>query len=94
MEYMNHFLTISGALPVGGVWASMSAMPNGIFTANVQEAARTQGKKLISSWRAGEVPPDVDVLRKNFRERMQGLVDYRKEEWPYEYKYWKEKTAV
>jgi len=94
VAYMNHFLTISGAVPVGGVWASMSTMPDGIFTENVQEAARTLGKKLISAWKTGEVPPDVDVLRKSFRERMRGLCDYRKEEWPYEYQYWKQKTGV
>ncbi len=94
VEYMNHFLTITGAVPIGGVWASMSAMSGGIFTANVQDEARKLGKKLISSWRADEVPTDVDLLRKSFRERMRGLVDYRKEEWPYEYQYWKEKTAV
>jgi multimeric flavodoxin WrbA len=93
VDYMNHFLTISGAVPVGGVWASMSTMPDGIFTANVQEAARTLGKKLVLAWKAGEVPPDVSELRNNFRERMRGLCDYRKEEWPFEYKYWQEKAG-
>jgi multimeric flavodoxin WrbA len=94
VEYMNHFLTISGAVPVGGVWASMSAMRGGVFTEKVKEDALTLGKRLVAAWKAGEVPPDVEVLRKNFRERMRGLVDYRKEEWPYEYQYWKEKRGV
>jgi multimeric flavodoxin WrbA len=94
VDYMNHFLTISGAVPVGGVWASMSNMPDGIFTAKLQEAARTLGKKLVLDWKAGEVLPNVSELRNSFRERMQGLCDYRKEEWPFEYQYWKQKTGV
>jgi hypothetical protein len=29
-----------------------------------------------------------------FRERMRSLVLYRKEEWPYEYKYWQNKGLM
>ena len=93
VDYMNHFLTISGAVPVGGVWASMSSMPGGVFSENVQQDARTLGSRLVKAFKAGEVPQDVDLVRKNFRERMQGLVNYRKEEWPYEYGHWKEKGS-
>ena len=93
VDYMNHFLTITGAVPVGGVWASMASMPGGIFSESVQHDARALGSRLVKAFRAGEVPPDVDAVRKNFRDRMRGLVDYRKEEWPYEYRYWKDKLA-
>jgi len=50
------------------------------------------GASVVTSG-GGEVPVDVDLVRKKFRERMRGLVDYRKEEWPYEYAYWKEKLG-
>jgi multimeric flavodoxin WrbA len=93
VDYMNHFLTISGAVPVGGVWASMADMSEGVFSENVQKDAHSLGSRLVKAFRSGEVPVDVDLVRKKFRERMRGLVDYRKEEWPYEYAYWKEKLG-
>jgi multimeric flavodoxin WrbA len=94
VDYMNHFLIISGVIPVGGVSATMSAMPEGSFTEEVKEAARALGKRLVISWKSSEVPSDVDELRRGFQQRMQWLVNYRKEEWPYEYKYWQEKTGM
>jgi multimeric flavodoxin WrbA len=93
-DYMNHFLTITGAVPVGGVSATMSAMPGGVLSENVKEDARALGSMLVKAFRAGEVPLDVDLVRKNFRERMLGLVNYRKEEWPYEYQYWGKKLGI
>ncbi len=93
-DYMNHFLIITGVVPVGGVWASMSAMPAGVFTEKVKDDALNLGRRLVAAWKAGEVPPEVDLQRKNFRERMQILVDYRKKEWPYEYRYWEEKMRA
>jgi multimeric flavodoxin WrbA len=90
-DYMNHFLTITGAVPVGSVWASMSAMPEGSFTGRVKDDAFELGRKLVAAWRSGEVPSAVDSMRENFRERMLRLVQYRKQEWPFEYGYWEEK---
>ena len=93
-DYMNHFLIITGAVPVGGVWASMSAMSGGTFADKVKDAATILGIRLVRAWKASEVPPEVDSQRKAFRERMHTLVDYRKEEWPYEYRYWREKMRA
>ncbi len=93
-DYMNHFLITTGAVPVGGVWATMSAMPEAGFTGKVKEDALGLGKKLFSAWKAGAVPPEVDSKRKNFRERMQKLVEYRQQEWPFEYRYWEDKLKV
>ena len=90
LDYMNHFLITTGIIPVGGVCAAMSAMPEGGFTDEVQEKARAVGKRLVEALRGGEVPYDIDQRRNDFRERMRTLMSYRKEEWPYEYQYWKE----
>jgi hypothetical protein len=68
-------------------------MSEGVFSENVQKDAHSLGSRLVKAFRSGEVPVDVDLVRKKFRERMRGLVDYRKEEWPYEYAYWKEKLG-
>jgi len=93
VDYMNHFLAITGAVPVGGVWASMASIPGGVLSDNIRRDAHALGSRLVKAFKSGEVPPAVDLVRKNFRERMQGLVNYRKEEWPYEYGYWKEKMG-
>jgi multimeric flavodoxin WrbA len=93
-EYMNHFLITTGAVPVGGVWANMSTMPEEGFTEEVMKKARAAGSRLVEAWKAGEVPHKVDERRKAFRRRMHALMDWRKEEWPFEYSYWKENRGI
>ncbi len=89
-EYMNQFLIMTGAVPVGTVSANMSAMPSGDFTEELRERARALGRKLVTEWRAGQVLPEVEARRNAFRDRMCAVMPWRKEEWPYEYRYWKE----
>ena len=93
-EYMKHFLITTGAVPVGEVSAMMSAMPEEGFTEEVTVSAVGLGKRLVTAWRAGEVPPEVDERRNAFRRRMHALMDWRREEWPFEYGYWKEKMGL
>jgi len=93
-DYMNHFLITTGAVPVGSVWASMATMPAGSFTDEVCEASRNLGRRLVEAWRVREVPHEADMLRSEFRERMRALIAYRKEEWPFEFQYWKENMGV
>jgi len=88
-DYLNHFLVTTGAVPVGAVSACMSAMPEAGFTDEVIESAGGLGRRLVKSWRAAEVPPEVSERREAFRQRMQTLMNYRGSEWPYENEYWK-----
>ncbi len=92
--YMRHFLISTGIVPVGGVSAVMSAMPEGGFTEEVKKNAFNLGRRLVVKWRAGEVPADADEQRNAFRDRMRALIDWRREEWPYEYRYWKEHRGL
>jgi len=93
-DYMNHFLITTGAVPVGAVWASMATMPEGCFTDEVRENAGNLGRRLVAAWRVGEVPHEADTLRSGFRERMRALITYRREEWPFEFQYWKENMGL
>lgn len=93
-QYMNHFLITTGIVTVGGVWAMMSAMPEGGFTDEVTDRAVALGRRLVVAWKAGEVPEDVDERRTAFRRRMHALMDWRREEWPFEYSYWKENRGL
>ncbi len=89
VDYMNHFLITTGIIPVGGVWAAMSEMPEEGFTDKVLERARTVGRQLVEALSGGKVPHDINQRRNDFRGRMKALISYRKEEWPYEYQFWK-----
>jgi multimeric flavodoxin WrbA len=91
LGYMNHFLLTTGAVPVGGVSAVMSAMPEGGFTPEVEKKAHALGKRVVSSWRERIVPARVEKERNEFRERMRDLMAWRKEEWPYEYNFWQKR---
>jgi len=93
-DYMNHFLLTTGIIPVSAVWAAMSAMPESGFTDEVMEKARTLGKRIVEACKAKEVPYDIDQRRNDFHKRMRDLISYKKQEWPYEYQYWKEHFGV
>jgi multimeric flavodoxin WrbA len=90
LDYMDHFFITTGIMPVGGVSAAMSAMPEGDFTDEVLEHARALGRRLVASAKAGAADAGIDERRNAFRERMRQLISYRREEWPYEYQFWRE----
>jgi hypothetical protein len=52
------------------------------------------GKKLVKSWREKTVLPEAEEIRKSFQERMRNLMLYRKEDWPYEYAFWKKQRGL
>ena len=91
---MNRYLVVTGAVPVGAVGANMSAKPEGDFTTEVKENARTLGRKLVRAWKAGTAPPRIAKDRDAFKDRMLSLMKYRGKDWPYEVKYWREKRGV
>jgi multimeric flavodoxin WrbA len=88
-DYMNHFLMTTGIVPVGAVWATMGAMgEKERFSREIEEKAIALGKKIVTAWQAKEMPPGVAEAQLRFSERMQTLMRYRKDRWPYEYAYW------
>jgi pimeloyl-ACP methyl ester carboxylesterase len=59
-----------------------------------EKQARELGKKLVRSWKEKAVNPETEEVRKSFEERMRRLMLYRKEEWPFEYEFWKEHRGL
>ena len=88
-QFMNHFLITVGVIPVGSVWATMGAIIGEDFPEEITSQARHLGKKLVRFWKEKVVIPEVEEVRKSFTERMRRLMLYRKDEWPYEYEFWK-----
>ena len=88
-EFMNHFMMITGIRPVGAVWATMGNIYDDTFPEDIRNNAFELGKKLVLSWKDKVVLPESEIIIGQFKERMRQLMLWRKEEWPYEYQYWK-----
>jgi multimeric flavodoxin WrbA len=92
--YMNHFLMITGIRPVGAVWATMGTIDAEAFPDDIRNAAFELGKNLVLSWRVKAVLPENEKTISEFKERMRSLMLWRKDEWPYEYQYWKKHRGL
>lgn len=93
-DYMNHFLMTTGIVPVGGVWATMGTIMDDDFPPVIRQDALTLGERLVDAWKEKEVPKGVKRDMQAFHERMKMLITYRKEEWPYEYEYWRKNRDI
>ena len=94
IEYMNNFLLITGIRPVGGVHATMAALPEGEFTEGLRRQALELGEKLVLACREKPTDPETDQAMKAFGERMRALITWRRDEWPYEYRYWQQRQGM
>ena len=89
-DYMNHFLITTGIVPVGAVWATMGNISGNEFPSDIKEKAIALGRKLVTDWQSGEKSSEIAKAMTDFHNRMESLMRYREEEWPYEYEYWVE----
>lgn len=92
VQYLNHFLIITGATPVDAVWAQMGTTGGGNPDGEVCDQAFNAGKNLVEAWRGKRRLATVERIQDAHRERMLDLIRYYRTEWPYEYKYWQDKT--
>lgn len=93
-DYMNKFLARMGAVPVGSVWAKMGNIQGQDFPEDIRKKASALGKKLVKDWEDKKTPRGFEKQSALFRERMQSLMLWRKNEWPYEYEYWKKNRGL
>jgi len=56
----------------------------------VKHKAFALGEKLVAAWRNKETAHVYESIASQFRERMESLTTWRKEEWPFEYQFRKE----
>jgi multimeric flavodoxin WrbA len=88
-EYMNHFLITTGIRPVGAVWATMGALIDDNFTDDIRKHAQKLGEDMVRAWKNGTLDLSTEHTMAAFRERMRQLMLWRKQQWPYEYEYWR-----
>jgi multimeric flavodoxin WrbA len=93
-EYLNHFLMITGIQSVGSVCATMGLIFGDGFPEDISSRALGLGKRLVQAWRDQEAFPEIQEKMAAFRDRMRRLLEYRKEEWPYEYDYWQKNWGL
>jgi multimeric flavodoxin WrbA len=88
-DFMNHFMITMGITPAGSVWATMGNIYGDEFPDEIKQQAKALGEKLVDWWRNKTSAPEIDKAKSEFAARMKTLMQYRKEEWPHEYEYWK-----
>jgi hypothetical protein len=64
------------------------------FPEDIADRATDLGKRLVQAWKNKESFPEIQEKMAVFKERMRQLMEYRKEEWPYEYEYWKVRWGI
>ena len=87
-KYLERVLMITGVVPVGSVFATMG-MARGTFAEEVRTAAQGLGRQLVRAWKEKRSFPHADREMAAFKERMRWLMESRKNEWGYEYDYWR-----
>ena len=88
-DFMNHFMISTGITPAGSVWATMGTIVGDEFPQEILKKARALGRKLVHDWQNKITTPEIEKRKAEFKERMRQLMLYRKDEWPFEYEYWK-----
>jgi len=76
------------------VWATMGTIGGEGFPKEILREARGLGKNPVRSWNKKALFHEVEKIRKSFEERMRRLMLYRKEDWPYEYQFWKKRRGL
>lgn len=93
-DYMSQFLITTGITPVGAVWATMAKITGETYPEDLRKSAYDLGVKLVHSIEKKIAYKNVSKRIGNFEERMRNLMEWRKHEWPYEYKYWQEHRGL
>ncbi|MGQ9731725.1 MAG: flavodoxin family protein [Candidatus Zipacnadales bacterium] len=88
-RYMLRFLRNLGCWTVGSISAEGQELLDPGASAQTMVRAKALGKKLVATAESGKTFPDQQTERDAFFERMKQLVLHRREEWPYEYEYWR-----
>lgn len=91
--YMTRFVNSTGAWCAGEVGSPIAG--ERIFPAQetLFARARALGAELCAGIRERRRYPAQEEYRRSFKIRMQHLLDYRREEWPAEVRYWQEHHA-
>ena len=86
--YLQRFARALGCWTVGGVTAEAGQLMNAEAKKERLQAAAELGLRLVEAIRVKKEYPEQEPEKTAFYERMKQLMIMRKDEWPFEYKYW------
>ncbi len=90
IRYVVRFINAAGAQSVGAIGSPMAGERSFPKQEILFEKARKLGGELCRCIREREHFPDQAGFRGSFKARMKRLVEHRKDDWRYEYRYWQE----
>ena len=86
VAYLNHFLQMLGATPVGNVGVAIGKDPNAL--AKAKETAHELGKTLAEAIQTKRQYPQIEAFHKRFQEKFKAVIAGEKPEWPGDYDHW------
>ena len=89
VRYMEHVINVLGAQSVGGIGSQMAGCRTFPDQETLFAKARELGSELCRSIRENRHFPEQDTFRNAFKARMKELVESQKDEWTYEYEFWR-----
>jgi len=92
VTYLNHFLQMLGATPVGGVGVATRKDQNALTRA--EEDARELGKTLAEAILTRRRYPEIEAFHQRFQEKFKAVIIGAKPEWPGDYKHWVDQVWI
>ena len=86
VTFMNHFLQMLGATPVGGLGVAIGRDKKALFAA--EKAAITLGRTLVEAITTKRVYPEIEAFHQRFEEKFKAVIGEKKILWPVSYEYW------
>lgn len=86
VKYLNHFLQMLGATPVGEVGVAIGRVEKALVQA--ESDAHNLGKALAEAIQTEQEYPDIEAFHKRFQEKFKDVIAGEKPEWPGDYDDW------
>jgi len=93
-HYLMHVLSMCGCWKVGSVCAAELQLDDESERAQVMQRASDLGGRMVEAIKSKEVFPDQEQELQRIFEEAKMVVEFFKEEWPFEYEYWKSHWGV
>lgn len=90
--YLNHFLQMLGATPVGNVAVAIAKKPDALSQA--KEKSHELGKTLAEAIQTRRQYPDIEAFHKRFQEKFKAVIAGEKPEWPGDYEHWVDQAWI
>jgi len=93
-HYLMHVLSMCGCWTVGSICAAEPQLDDEDERTQIMQKAADLGNRVVKSIGNKEVFPDQQQQLQQFFEAAKMVVEFFKEEWPFEHEYWKSHWGV